>query len=94
MRTQGDVVTDESGAPVRMVGICEDVTDRAPAAQAGLRERALQINDEIVEPLSRVTAQLARGELEGAAAAIDATRRCASRLVDDLLGLTTPAAAQ
>jgi diguanylate cyclase (GGDEF)-like protein/PAS domain S-box-containing protein len=34
MRTQGEVICDESGAPVRMVGICEDVTDRVRADEA------------------------------------------------------------
>ncbi len=34
MRTQGKIVCDESGAPVRMVGVCEDVTDRVRADEA------------------------------------------------------------
>src|SRR5882762_1868010 len=31
MRTQGEVICDDAGAPIRMVGICEDVTDRERA---------------------------------------------------------------
>jgi diguanylate cyclase (GGDEF)-like protein/PAS domain S-box-containing protein len=34
MRTQGEVVTDGEGNVVRMVGICEDVTDRVRAQEA------------------------------------------------------------
>jgi diguanylate cyclase (GGDEF)-like protein/PAS domain S-box-containing protein len=34
MRTQGEVVTDPEGNVVRMVGICEDVTDRVRAEEA------------------------------------------------------------
>src|SRR3954451_9864533 len=34
MHTQGEVITDAEGKVVRMVGICEDVTDRVRAQEA------------------------------------------------------------
>src|SRR2546421_4351204 len=34
MSTQGEVICDDAGAPIRMVGICEDVTDRERARDA------------------------------------------------------------
>jgi diguanylate cyclase (GGDEF)-like protein/PAS domain S-box-containing protein len=34
MRTQGEVICDDSGNPVRMVGICEDVTAQVRAREA------------------------------------------------------------
>jgi PAS domain S-box-containing protein len=96
MRTQGEVIADEAGNALRMVGICEDVTDRealpGPAERDHLRERALQVNDEIVQPLGEVSAQLARGDVGAAAATIDETRRRARRLAEDLLADATPAA--
>jgi diguanylate cyclase (GGDEF)-like protein/PAS domain S-box-containing protein len=33
MRTQGEVITDATGAPVRMIGVCEDVTSEERAAR-------------------------------------------------------------
>ena len=34
MRTQGEVMCDAEGAPIRMIGVCEDVTDRVRAQEA------------------------------------------------------------
>jgi hypothetical protein len=72
MRTQGDVVCDADDQPVRMVGICEDVTDQLRAREAekhlaaadALRQRAGAINDEIVQRLVLAGAMLERGEVE------------------------------
>jgi diguanylate cyclase (GGDEF)-like protein/PAS domain S-box-containing protein len=49
MRTQGEVVVDEDGSPVRMLGVCEDVTDqiRAQQAEARLAEIVQTANDAI-----------------------------------------------
>ncbi len=34
MRTQGEVICDDAGAPLRMLGVCEDVTDQVRAQEA------------------------------------------------------------
>jgi PAS domain S-box-containing protein len=79
MRTQGAVICDEAGAPQRMVGICEDVTD------AETRRRAAEINDEVIQALVVAGFHLDRGELEPARAALDEARRCAQRIATDLM---------
>ena len=93
MRTQGEVVCGPEGEPLRMVGVCEDVTDelraqeadREHAAAEALRRRALQINDEIIQKLVIASIQLDRGGTEEAATAIaDATAR-AQEIVSDVL---------
>ena len=45
MRTQGDVICDEAGAPLRMVGVCEDVTDEVRAREAERRLAAVESRD-------------------------------------------------
>jgi PAS domain S-box-containing protein len=98
MRTQGEVICDDAGAPIRMVGICEDVTDReradAAAAQLAaaeaLRRRAMEINDEIIQRLVLAGAHLGRGAAAEAAAAVDEARRCAQQIVDDLIATPEP----
>jgi PAS domain S-box-containing protein len=68
IETQGTVVRDDAGAPVRMVGVCTDVTDR----RAGEVERARLLQAEHsarleaetlaarLDTLQRVTAELSR----------------------------------
>jgi PAS domain S-box-containing protein len=80
MRTQGEVICDDDGQPVRMVGVCEDVT----ATESGARARAVQVEDEIVQPLAEAGLQLARGEIDAAAATIEQARRSA-RLIAQAL---------
>ena len=93
MRTQGEVVCDPEGKPMRMVGVCEDVTDqvqarvaeRERAATDALRRRAYEINDEIIQRLVVASMYLGRGATEQAASAIaDATSR-AQEIVRDYL---------
>jgi hypothetical protein len=62
-----------------MVGVCEDVTGRPQAP-----EPAAQLRDEIVDPLTEVLEQLARGEISAAAMKIEETRRRASRLAQEM----------
>ena len=79
MRTQGAVVCDDEGNPLRMVGICDDVTD------AETRRRAGEINDEVIQALVVAGFHLDRGETDQARAAIDEARRCAQRIATDLI---------
>jgi PAS domain S-box-containing protein len=98
MRTQGEVICDDAGAPIRMVGICEDVTDRERAGEAAaqlaaaeaLRKRAMEINDEIIQRLVLAGVHLDRGAVDEAAAAVDEARRCAQQIVDDLMATGEP----
>ena len=79
MRTQGAVLCDDDGRPLRMVGICEDVTE------AETRRRAGEINDEVIQALVVAGFHLDRGEVDRARAAIGEARRCAQRIATDLL---------
>jgi PAS domain S-box-containing protein len=93
MRTQGDVVCDESGAPLRMIGICEDVTDEVRAREAeqrlaaveALRRRAGEINDQVIQDLVVAGFHLDRDELAKARQALTAARRSAQRIATDLI---------
>lgn len=68
IETRGTVVHDETGAPVRMVGVCTDVTQRrvGEAERARLldAERAARLEAETsaarLDTLQRVTAELSR----------------------------------
>jgi hypothetical protein len=86
MRTQGEVVCDDDGTPLRMVGVCEDVTARQLVGPGS--ELALRIEDEIVAPLSEAGVALARGELEEVADAIESARQRARQIA---AGVVTPA---
>ena len=93
MRTQGEVIVDEHGAPIRMVGICEDVTDelrareaeRQLAAATALRRRAAEINEEIIQRLVLAIAHLARGDVARAVPPLTEARYCAQRIATDLV---------
>ena len=100
MRTQGEVICDDDGNPLRMVGICEDVTaelrareaERALAAAKAMRHRAFEINDEIIQRLVLAAAHLERGDADAASAAITEARRTAQRIADELLEAAEPGA--
>ena len=79
MRTQGAVVCDDAGEPLRMVGICEDVTD------AESRRRAGEINDQVIQALVVAGFHLERGEVDAAREAITDARHRAQRIASDLL---------
>jgi PAS domain S-box-containing protein len=93
MRTQGEVVCDDDGSPVRMLGICEDVTDQIRAREAerklvaaeALRHRAAEINDEIVQRLVVAGAMLTQGRTDRAADEIAETLGRAKAIAGDLL---------
>ena len=93
MRTQGEVITDGHGNPVRMIGICEDVTAELRARESevelaaaeAMRHRAFEINDEIIQRLVLAGSYLQAGNPDKAVEAIAETRRCAQRIADELL---------
>jgi PAS domain S-box-containing protein len=79
MRTQGAVVCDDAGQPLRMVGICEDVTD------AESRQRAREINDQVIQALVVAGFHLERGDLDATRGALTDARHGAQRIASDLL---------
>lgn len=93
MRTEGDVICGDDGEPVRLVGICEDVTDQLRAREVekhlaaanALRQRAGAINDEIVQRLVLAAAMLDRGETERARAHLAESLTSAKRIAGDLI---------
>jgi PAS domain S-box-containing protein len=93
MRTQGDVICDEAGAPLRMIGVCEDMTDELRAREAeqrlaaveALRRRAGEINDQVIQDLVVAGFHLDRDEPAKARDALTAARRSAQRIATDLI---------
>jgi len=79
MRTQGAVVCDDAGQPLRMVGICEDVTD------AESRRRAREINDQVIQALVVAGFHLDHGDLDATRGALTEARHGAQRIASDLL---------
>jgi PAS domain S-box-containing protein len=92
MRTQGEVICDEDGSPLRMIGVCEDVTAERRAAERGdaraLAARLLELR----ERLAHAGAFIDAGEPERAAAAIAEMRRTVTQIADAVLGAPGAAA--
>ncbi len=101
--SRGEVIVDETGTPVRMVGVCEDVTEQLAeeARIAELRDEAtrqeqrrataLELNDDVVQGLTAVAWALDGDLIEPAKAAAHRTlvsaREMLSRLLPDGTGL-------
>ena len=98
LSSNGQVVTDENGNPLRMRGTCIDITDRVLAEEERerhaarvheeqtRRQAALEINDSVVQGL---TAALYALELEDTDAVRDYVRRTldsARAIITDLVG--------
>jgi PAS domain S-box-containing protein len=98
LSSNGQVVTDDTGNPIRMRGTCIDVTDRVQAdeereqhvarvhEEQTRRQAALEINDSVVQGL---TAALYALELEDTDAVRDYVRRTldsARAIITDLVG--------
>lgn len=98
LSSNGQVVTDESGTPIRMRGTCIDITDRVHAEEEReahaarvheeqtRRQAALELNDSVVQGL---TAALYALELEDTDAVRDYVRRTldsARGIISDLVG--------
>jgi PAS domain S-box-containing protein len=98
LSSNGQVVTDDNGSPIRMRGTCIDVTDRVQAdeererhaarvhEEQTRRQAALEINDSVVQGL---TAALYALELEDTDAVRDYVRRTldsARAIITNLVG--------
>lgn len=99
LTSNGQVVTDDDGNPVRMLGTCIDITDRVHAEEARQaaavrlgeaherRRQASEINDNVVQGL---TAAIYALELEDSGLSwkyLQGTLEAARKLMDDLGGI-------
>jgi PAS domain S-box-containing protein len=95
MRTRGEMVMGPDGEPVRMIGVCEDVTDELRAREAHLRlaaseqsrRRAMDLNDNVMQSLVLARYRVA-GEPDEARASLDTAIEQCQRIVDELLDAT------
>ncbi len=97
LATNGVVVTDETGVPVRMRGTCVDITERVRAEReseelaASLREwqvrrrQAFEINDNVVQGISAAVLALQLGDQSGAETYLERTLNAARQMMGDLL---------
>lgn len=98
LSTNGQVVTDEDGAPVRMRGTCVDITDRVLAEQAReehaallaeahlRRHQAVEINDNVVQGLTAALYALELEDIERCTSYLTHTLEAARRMMTDLVG--------
>ena len=84
LRTQGEVICDESGQPLRMVGICEDVTAERRAAEradaGALAARLLDMANRLEDAAALVESDPGR-----AVFTIGQTRRALTRMADAVM---------
>ena len=97
LSTNGVVITDDDGTPVRMRGTCVDVTERilaeaeserlaADLREAEVRRRqAFELNDQIVQGLAVAAMALHVGDLDAAGTHLDQTLAAARTMMSDLL---------
>ncbi len=93
LATTGEVVVDDSGTPVRMRGICIDMTDRYEAERRRealdraeeRRRQAFQINDSVVQGLTAVLWAIDEGVVAAARTAAADTLQRARGLMQGLL---------
>ncbi|MFP5297958.1 MAG: PAS domain-containing protein [Actinomycetota bacterium] len=97
LRARGQVIQDESGDVVRMLGTAQDVTESKVAEEyerelreAELRQKqALELNDNVVQGLAVAGMALELGETSKAKEAISRTLAAAQSIITGLLRSTT-----
>ena len=97
LSSNGEVITDESGTPVRMRGTCLDITERVLAERereelaANLREaqvrrrQSLEINDNLVQGLTAAVLCMESGDRAGATAHLKMVLAAARTMMNNLL---------
>ncbi|MFL6091113.1 MAG: response regulator [Aeromicrobium sp.] len=93
LSSNGQVIVDDDGKPVRMRGTCIDITDRVVAEEAAASARevevwhrqALEINDTILQSLTAAIGWLEGGRADVAVVHLEQTLVAARHLVNDWL---------
>jgi PAS domain S-box-containing protein len=93
LSSNGEVMVDAEGKPVRMRGTCIDITDRVLAEEAATSARetelwhrqALEVNDTIIQSLTAGIGWLETGRTETAVGYLEQTLAAARHLVNDWL---------
>ena len=97
LASNGQVLMDASGTPLRFRGTCIDITDRVLAEQeqeqaatraaehASRRRQALELNDSVVQGLVAATYALELEDLDQAERHVAGTLAAARAMMDDLL---------
>lgn len=97
LASNGQVLMDASGTPMRFRGTCIDITDRVLAEQereqaaaraaehATRRRQALELNDSVVQGLVAATYALELEDLDQAVRHVAGTLAAARAMMDDLL---------
>src|SRR3954451_8160071 len=93
MRTRGEMVVKDDGTPLRMIGVCEDVTDQlaaqsaeiAPAGSEHSRQRAMVLNHTVMQSLVIARYHLGTDEEQARRSLSQAVAQC-QQIVDELLG--------
>ncbi len=97
LATNGVVVKDKDGTPIRMRGTCVDITERvrgeaaSEELAASLREwqvrrrHAFEINDNVVQGISAAVLALQLSDYDAVASYLDRTLRAARGMMGDLL---------
>ena len=95
--SNGEVIRDDDGTPIRMIGVCRDVTEQRAAeeearhaaervAQVELRRRqAMELNDNVVQGLVLLLWKLEADDLDDAHRVAERTLNAARKMMDDLL---------
>jgi PAS domain S-box-containing protein len=97
LESNGEVITDDTGAPVRMRGTCIDITARVKAEEASQaaeqalrdadlrRRQALELNDNVVQSLAAAVYTLDDGNLAAGVAQVERTLTAARRMMNNWL---------
>jgi len=93
LSSNGEVILDDAGKPVRMRGTCIDITDRVLAENAAAsaleaevwHRQALEVNDTIIQSLVAAIGWLEAGHAETAVGYLEQTLGAARHLVNDWL---------
>ncbi len=97
LSSNGEVITDDDGTPVRMRGTCIDITERVVAEMAreelaaNLREaqvrrrQSLEINDNLVQGLAAAAMCMEGGDRAGSAAHLQMVLKAARTMMNNLL---------